>query len=190
MNSKKPQPYDSTLQARNDRVRLSILRVLASLEDAYDALPTTSTPAQCVRGEGNWSLSEYECTMARTCAEAILRRKRLQERMTRPADPPTPVTALAAEFCHQLRKALSADQMQQVVQRNAEETNPSVCHSHDFCDANALMNTVFYQILGYDANDTQKAGYVTMSEPSWKLWSEAWDLAKKSGFSLKPGLDL
>jgi hypothetical protein len=52
------------------------------------------------------------------------------------------------------------------------------------------MNTVFYQILGYDANDTQKAGYVTMSEPSWKLWSEAWDLAKKSGFSLKPGLDL
>lgn len=46
-----------------------------------------------------------------------------------------------------------------VVERNAGEENPHVCHSHDVCDANAFMG-VALQAAGVDDQ-----------EPNW---SEAW----------------
>lgn len=53
-------------------------------------------------------------------------------------NPPTP-TELADAFSKHLRETLTAEQLRKVVIRNRHETEPTVCHSHDFCDANESM---------------------------------------------------
>src|SRR5690606_38408786 len=50
---------------------------------------------------------------------------------------------VAIEFCGQLADALSGRQLADVVDRNNKETDPGICHSHDFCDANELMAAAF-----------------------------------------------
>lgn len=87
------------------------------------------------------------------------------------------VDALAVAFCDALFGTLTSDQMRQVVERNQAETNPGVCHSHDFCDANIVMHEVFMaRGLDLSAEDCP---------PEWvDLWNRAWDLAKARGFRM------
>ena len=83
------------------------------------------------------------------------------------------VDRLAAEFARRLRRDLGLRKLAVVVKRNAAETNPSVCHSHDFCDANEVMRTAL-EALGLDPVATHEA------RPG--LWVAAWDLARRRGF--------
>jgi hypothetical protein len=46
---------------------------------------------------------------------------------------------LATEFVDELRDQLTPAEFAEVRKRNAAETNPLICHSHDFCDANMVM---------------------------------------------------
>lgn len=79
---------------------------------------------------------------------------------------------LAAEFCRCLRAELTADELADVVQTNRLETSPNICHSHDYCDANqTMLDAMAKWGLDFDA--------VTEG-----LINEAWELAKKAGFSL------
>lgn len=79
---------------------------------------------------------------------------------------------LAAAFCKQLRADLSPAELAVVVERNAAETDPNICHSHDFCDPNQSM---------IDALATFGMEF----EPELCApINEAWTLAKASGFSL------
>ncbi len=45
-------------------------------------------------------------------------------------------TELAREFSRRLREEIGAENLNSAIARNAGEVNSSVCHSHDFCDAN------------------------------------------------------
>lgn len=46
---------------------------------------------------------------------------------------------IGAEFRSLLKKHLTDDQWRKMIILNQTRTNPHVCHSHDFCDANQVM---------------------------------------------------
>lgn len=91
-----------------------------------------------------------------------------------PADMDKAIAQLAADFSGNLREWLTADQMAEVISRNASETDKNICHSHDFCDANQAMIDQFFLIW--------------KREPLFNLDSDtnainkAWDIAKTAGF--------
>lgn len=81
---------------------------------------------------------------------------------------------LAKAFSAVLFGWLTPEQRATVLERNKAEGNPSICHSHDFCDANMAMVEAF-QNLGVGEIDSQ-------DDEQTALWDAAWALAKSSGF--------
>lgn len=67
--------------------------------------------------------------------------------------------------------------------QNAERSNPDVCHSHDYCDANMIMHAAGIRACGW-AEDWD------LDEVSI-LWNDAWELAQAGGFqrALDDGAD-
>lgn len=85
--------------------------------------------------------------------------------------------ALAKAFCeklHEYAKDLkSEDGLQQAIKDNASEKDSSICHSHDFCDANmAMLDAV--KSLGSDLNFED--------EKMMTIVNQAWGRAKAVGF--------
>lgn len=83
-------------------------------------------------------------------------------------------TQLAAEFSRQLSAQLTTLEMASVVARNAIDTNPNVCHSHDFCDANQVMLDAM-TALGATGEYSGDAAQVD-------LINEAWVIARAADF--------
>ncbi len=81
----------------------------------------------------------------------------------------TQIKKLANKFCRGLQLALTDEEMVEAVDRNTNESNPLVCHSHDFCDANQVMIDVLGE--GFENTDEQNS-----------LINAAWNLAKKNEF--------
>jgi hypothetical protein len=90
---------------------------------------------------------------------------------------------LAAKFAELLHEQLGRGEMAKVIARNRREPSESVCHSHDFLDANMVMDDAFLQILGYSACDTGGEGIGCMSDKCMELWNAAWTIAKNSEFN-------
>ena len=68
---------------------------------------------------------------------------------------------LAQEFTARLRATLTSAQWIELINLNANELNPAVCHSHDYCDANQIMiDSISFIGIEYSAEST--------------LWSDAW----------------
>jgi hypothetical protein len=84
------------------------------------------------------------------------------------------VIALARAFSQEVQEALSVAQFQEVLDRNAAEDNPDVCHTHDFMDANMLMSDAFVSITGHEVDGN--------SDEDVALWNAAWDIAKAAKF--------
>jgi hypothetical protein len=82
---------------------------------------------------------------------------------------------LSNEFSKELRQTLTAEEMTQVISRNRNETDPNVCHSHDFCDANVALLTAFENIYGYEPK--------LSDEDTINLMNAVWSLAKKNEFN-------
>ena len=88
--------------------------------------------------------------------------------------PPTP-ESLAREFSDALKGLLLPEEIREIVERNREETNSRICHTHDFCDANVVLFDVFMK-HGMDIADEG-------GRDRWgKLWDESWQMAKASDF--------
>lgn len=83
------------------------------------------------------------------------------------------VKALAVGFAKGLRRTIGHE-VADVVRRNAAETDPGVCHSHDFCDANVVMDRAYKRVLG--------DSYLNFGPKEQDLWDAAWDKAKAAGF--------
>lgn len=77
---------------------------------------------------------------------------------------------LATHFIAVLREWLTYDERWRVISRNARETDSSVCHSHDFCDANEAMERAFH-LAGWKDVDTS-------DEHVCARFNEAWALAQ------------
>ena len=81
-------------------------------------------------------------------------------------------------FSELLRKELGEEKIQEVVKRNKAycvQYGDKTCASHDFCDANMIMNEALMSLglkrLGPDLSKTER-----------NLWNGAWSLAKKHEF--------
>lgn len=101
---------------------------------------------------------------------------------------------LAYKFSALLREELG-DEIEEVIARNQNEANPSVCHSHDFTDANEIMAAAFLAVAGFPVFATAPgdgSGVTTqdgadgggMSEECGRAWDAAWNLAKADEFAV------
>ena len=85
---------------------------------------------------------------------------------------------LSVRFSQILREWLSESEMAEVVARNAAETNPQICHSHDLADPNQAMLDAAKD-LGFREIDVLDG---PLSSAGIDLWNAAWNLAKSNGF--------
>jgi len=99
--------------------------------------------------------------------------------MSKPTKPyPTP-EALAKAFGDEIRASIAPDDLKEVNRLNAKEPDRpkySICHSHDYCDANDAMFDAWLK-LGQLESDWDPA-----SQEQADLWNEAWTIAKVAGF--------
>lgn len=80
---------------------------------------------------------------------------------------------IAAEFAAAVKLELSPEEFASVLRRNAHEPRGStVCHTHDFVDANELMHLAFVSVMKRDP-----LGDSGMSDDDTALWNESWNLA-------------
>lgn len=86
----------------------------------------------------------------------------------------TPAQILASQFSANLRAALSPEQVLGAVLANTLETNPAICHSHDYCDANVTMAEAFETVMGRPVD--------LQSDADGLLWSDAWEIARRNAF--------
>lgn len=81
------------------------------------------------------------------------------------------VYKLAVRFVEQLQIWLTDEQLVEAAARNKAETNPLICHSHDFCDANqAMIDAVGSE---FENSDQQN-----------KLMAAAWNQARAWEFKI------
>lgn len=79
---------------------------------------------------------------------------------------------IADRFASILRSWLSHREWHEMRRRNAKEANPSLCHSHDFRDANMAMHQAFEECdLGPLVNADK------MADETCELWNAAWAVA-------------
>lgn len=108
----------------------------------------------------------------RAAVEAVAEHRRLGVGVDRVADP----RIVAEQFLFELALEIGADNYFTVRQRNIAETEDGICHSHDFCDANMVMDAAM-RALGIDPLPEDEDGM-----PEWvnELWNNSWDIAKES----------
>jgi hypothetical protein len=83
---------------------------------------------------------------------------------------------LADAFARAIIAALSADELAQLRAYSADD---STCLSHDFIDANQVMIDVYEQMNGPNTFDIDDDNTMDMIE-------DAWEMARASGWSIKP----
>ncbi len=91
---------------------------------------------------------------------------------------------VAAVFAAKLFEALDDADMVEVRVRNRAEADPRICHSHDFCDANMVMDAAF-RAMGIETPVdalSAEGGEGARFHAADALWGEAWGLAKAKWF--------
>ena len=77
---------------------------------------------------------------------------------------------------------LTHSQLRTVQKRNANEPNTNICHSHDFCDANMVMDEAFTSVFGRSILPDEGE----MTEDDLAVFNAAWDIASARGFTNQP----
>lgn len=116
-------------------------------------------------GDAAWS----DCLDAKTDSEALEAAK---------------VIELAFRFSRLLLDDIGAANLATVIERNAANVNPSVCHSHDFCDANMTMLTAWQVTfsVGVENGPAFMTGDSEMADSDLERWNRAWAFAKGHKF--------
>jgi hypothetical protein len=85
---------------------------------------------------------------------------------------------LALAFAVELRQSFSDYQWHEMRLRNAE-IGAGACASHDFCDANMVMDAAFTKVMGVPAFEITDEG--DTHHPEWHvdIWNAAWAIAKR-----------
>ena len=93
------------------------------------------------------------------------------------------VLRLAKAFSRNMRAALEPEELREAIARNHAETSVSVCHTHDFLDANMIMDAAFSEAFGRAREDEDPE---TGEEPEdFEVWGAAWMIAKRNDFGMK-----
>lgn len=88
---------------------------------------------------------------------------------------------LAKKFAELLLKEIGPEDFKKVVELNKDEKDENICHSHDFCDANMIMDAAF------KANGVDMSKYHgSLFNPDFvDTWNASWDLAKANDMFIK-----
>lgn len=89
------------------------------------------------------------------------------------------VACIARLFSYEVSTRLSESQLAAVRKLNRDEKLEYVCHTHDFCDANLLMDAAFVKCGLVEDNDVDVIG-----EHLQPVWNAAWDVAKAAEFQV------
>lgn len=82
-------------------------------------------------------------------------------------------TELAKAFAEEMNDTLTTAEIDEVNRLNAAETNPNICHSHDFCDANEVMLAAMARFgVEFDTSNSLH-----------ELLDKAWGIAKGAEFN-------
>jgi hypothetical protein len=92
------------------------------------------------------------------------------------------VEQLARIFSKKLQSEIGNRKLHQVIRLNSEETNPAICHSHDFCDANMIMNDAFKVVPHRNAHLPGDSVSEAENDVDDALWTLAWSYAKRMEF--------
>lgn len=84
------------------------------------------------------------------------------------------VESLSKEFSSLLRKELTPEELATVRERNKTEEYSQACATHDFLDANMVMDEAFTNVF--------KKDFDINSDESLSLWNAAWELSRKLNF--------
>lgn len=74
---------------------------------------------------------------------------------------------LAVAFLDVLEEWLSPEQQKQVAIDNATEQDPSICHTHDVCNANQAMIDAWEKLNGPEM-DCQDDAHIARITGAWK----------------------
>lgn len=88
----------------------------------------------------------------------------------------TDVEKLARYFAALIRAEYSADELAEVIRRNATPHYVGSCATHDFRDSNAYMFGA-WSAMHFESPDLT-------SESTIRTMGMAWDIARESGFSV------
>lgn len=80
---------------------------------------------------------------------------------------------LADRFAAVLREWLTPGEWEAMRAANGAETDPGICHSHDYCDANMAMHQAFSD----HAPELMSDGVV--GEDAVPVWNTAWEIAMR-----------
>ena len=83
---------------------------------------------------------------------------------------------LSNKFAYLLSMEIGDDNLRKVVDRNRAENCGSVCHSHDYCDANMIMVEAFKEVCKREPDLNNRDDVV--------LIDQAWKQAKDYNFNL------
>lgn len=97
------------------------------------------------------------------------------------------IERLARAFSETLKTALSDYQISEVIRRNRITADKSVCHSHDYCDANMIMLNAL-KTCGIDVENNEDAWAWVFDSPEGNdTLNKAWDIAKANEFYFEAG---
>lgn len=85
--------------------------------------------------------------------------------------------ALARAFATELHAELGKDNLAEINRLNDAETDPRVCHTHDFTDANQVLLDAWQKLTGEECN------YASTNDAMNSVINAAWDIAKTAKFS-------
>lgn len=84
------------------------------------------------------------------------------------------IIKVAHEFSRLLREEVGEEGISQIIAENEKEKDVGICHSHDLCDANMVMEVAFRKVVGRVCNPHMAMHRV--------IWNDAWDYAKHTKF--------
>lgn len=86
------------------------------------------------------------------------------------------ITRTAWNFAAKIAEVHTEEEFKAIVEANAAETDPSICHSHDFCDANELMMIAYCEVFAITEEEFD------MTEEIMNNINEAWAIARINDF--------
>lgn len=68
-----------------------------------------------------------------------------------PSDINAAIARLASAFCRILRATIGDEETDEAARLNAQDRDPNICRSHDYCDANEVMSEAWLQVWHREA---------------------------------------
>lgn len=96
---------------------------------------------------------------------------------------------LCGAFCDVLNEWLTPAEKAEVLRLNNTEHNLSICHTHDFCDANQAMLDAWELVFGKDEAPSVITAGTTDDQKEFdnSIWNAAWSKARAMQFGFLAG---